>query len=49
MVSIGISDEKRTEITTGLDEKESIVVMGQEMLKDNQKVKITGTPKKAVK
>jgi RND family efflux transporter MFP subunit len=46
MVSIGISDEKRTEITTGLVEKESIVVMGQEVLKDNQKVKITGTPKK---
>lgn len=39
-VTIGISTEKKIEITSGLAENEKVVVMGQEMLKDSVKVQI---------
>ena len=40
IVTTGISNEKMTEITSGLDVGEKIVVMGQELLKDGMKVMV---------
>ena len=45
IVKPGISSKQHTEILSGLEANEKVVVMGQEMLKDSLKVKITGTPK----
>lgn len=40
IVATGISNEKITEVTSGLSEGEKIVVMGQELLKDGIKVMV---------
>lgn len=40
IVSTGISNEKVTEIVSGLNEGEKVVVMGQELLKDGIKVMV---------
>ncbi len=48
-VYTGISGKQKIEITEGLQENERVVVMGQEMLKDGMKVKITGRPKNVKK
>jgi len=40
IVTTGISNDKVTEITSGLNEGEKIVVMGQELLKDGMKVMV---------
>jgi len=40
IVTSGISNEKFTEVTSGLNEGEKIVVMGQELLKDRIKVMV---------
>lgn len=48
IVTTGISNEKMTEIKSGLKEGEKIVVMGQELLKDGMKVTVQKPkPKKA--
>lgn len=49
IVKPGISAKKQIEILSGLNENEKVVVMGQEMLKDSLKVKITGTPNNSKK
>jgi multidrug efflux pump subunit AcrA (membrane-fusion protein) len=43
IVTTGISNEKFTEVTSGLNAGEKIVVMGQELLKDGIKVMIQKT------
>jgi multidrug efflux pump subunit AcrA (membrane-fusion protein) len=40
IVQTGISNEKVTEVISGLKEGEKIVVMGQELLKDGMKVMV---------
>jgi len=46
IVLTGISNEKFTEVTSGLKEGEKIVVMGQELLKDGIKVMVQKQTKK---
>lgn len=46
IVTTGISNDKVTEITSGLKEGEKIVVMGQELLKDGMKVTVQKPLKK---
>ncbi len=44
-VETGMAATHRLEITSGLEEGEHVVVMGQHMLKNNTKVQILATPK----
>lgn len=45
VVEKGVTSGNKLEILKGLNENDKVVVSGQEMLKDNMKVKIMGTPK----